>query len=205
MTTRYGFYLDTRACTGCKACQIACKDKNNLDREILWRSVVEMEAGGWVLQGNAWINDVSAYYLSLACMHCERPICMEVCPTRAITQRDDGIVLIDGSSCIGCRYCQWACPYGAVHYDASRRLMTKCDFCYDLLDQEKLPACVSACQMRVLKFGNIEELRIQHGDVDEMIPLPDKSFTAPAVVLTPHPESARSENITFRVANREEI
>ena len=152
MSQRYGFYLDTRSCTGCKACQIACKDKNSLPAGILWRRVVEIQGGEWLPRGAAWFTSIFAYFVSSACMHCQAPICAEVCPTKAIDQREDGIVLIDSQRCMGCRYCEMACPYRALQFDLDKGVMTKCDFCFDLLDEGKSPACVSACQMRVLRF-----------------------------------------------------
>lgn len=205
MIKRYGFYLDTSSCTGCKACQIACKDKNNLQVGVLWRRVVEIQGGEWLPRGGAWLTSVFAYFISSACMHCEIPICAEVCPTKALQQRDDGIVLIDANRCIGCRYCEMACPYKAPQFDPAQGVMTKCNFCFDLLDAGKVPTCVSACQMRVLHFGDIEELRAEHGDVDEVYPLPDPKLTKPALVLTPHPDAARSTEKGAKIGNREEI
>ena len=95
MVNKYGFYLDSSACIGCKACQIACKDKNNLPVGVLWRRVVEVQGGEWLPRGEAWLTNTFAYFISAACMHCELPICAEVCPTQAITQREDGIVTLD--------------------------------------------------------------------------------------------------------------
>ena len=71
----------------------------------------------------------------------------------------------------------------------SRKVMTKCDFCFDLLDQGFAPACVSACQMRVLHFGDIEELRNTYGKVDDIFPLPNPELTSPAIVFSPHPDA----------------
>ena len=144
MSKCYDFYLDTSCCTGCKACQIACKDKNDLPVGVLWRRVVEVQGGEWLPRSDAWLTNVFAYFVSAACMHCELPICAEVCPTRAITRREDGIVTIDPGRCMGCRYCEMACPYKAPQFDPVSGVMTKCDFCYDLLDDGKSPACVAA-------------------------------------------------------------
>jgi anaerobic dimethyl sulfoxide reductase subunit B (iron-sulfur subunit) len=127
----YAFTFDASACSGCKTCQAACKDKNGLPVGVLWRRVIEASGGEWQTVGNAWENTVFAYYLSLACNHCVHPKCAGVCPVDAYTVRPDGIVLIDTSRCIGCRYCAWACPYGAPQYDAAQGVMNKCDFCYD--------------------------------------------------------------------------
>jgi len=205
MTKRYGFYLDTSSCTGCKACQIACKDKNDLPVGILWRRVVEIQGGDWLPRGKAWLTTAFTYFVSAACMHCEMPICVEVCPTKALGQRDDGIVLIDSDRCMGCRYCEMACPYKAPQFNLTQNVMTKCDFCYDLIDTGKSPACVSACQMRVLHFGDIDELRAAHGMVDNLYPLPAPGLTKPALVLTPHPDAVRGLGSGAKIGNWEEI
>lgn len=202
---RYGFYIDTSACTGCKACQIACKDKNSLPVGLLYRKVVEVQGGEWLPRGEAWLTSALTYFISSACNHCEQPICVEVCPTKAMVQREDGIVIIDADRCMGCRYCEMACPYRAPQFDPRRGVMTKCDLCIDLLDAGKSPACVSACQMRVLHFGELDELRIQFGEVDDIYPLPDPDLTQPALVMTPHPEAVRTTQSGARIGNREEI
>jgi len=205
MAKRYGFHVNSGSCTGCKACQIACKDKNQLPVGILWRRVVEVSGGQWVKRGEAWIDQTFTYYLSVACMHCERPICVGVCPTRALTQREDGIVLIDADRCMGCHYCEWACPYGALQFDKQAGVMTKCDFCYDYLEQGKPPACVSACQMRVLEFGEIHDLRKKYGSVIHIYPFPDTSLTEPSSTLIPHKDSHQTKSDTTQIGNREEI
>lgn len=205
MTIRRAFHLDLKNCTGCKACQVACKEKNDLPAGLLWRRVVEVCGGTWTPRGDAWIDSTFTYFLSTACYHCEDPICLEVCPTRAIRQRADGIVTVDSGRCIGCRYCEWACPYGAPRFDPSTGLMSKCDFCADLLDEGKSPACVSACQMRVLDFGDLEELRAQYGGKGAFFPLPQPGFTNPAATFEPHPDIQDSEAESAGIANEEEI
>jgi anaerobic dimethyl sulfoxide reductase subunit B (iron-sulfur subunit) len=202
---RYGFYIDTSACTGCKACQIACKDKNELPLGVLWRKVVEVQGGDWLPREMAWLHKTITYFVSSACNHCEAPICVEVCPTQAMHQREDGIVLVDAQRCMGCRYCEMACPYKAPQFDPARGVMTKCDLCYDLLEIGQSPACVSACQMRVLHFGDIDELRAQYGDVTDVFPLPDPSLTEPALVITPHPEAVFDRQPGVQIGNQEEI
>ncbi len=112
---------------------------------------------------------------------------------------------IDPQRCMGCRYCEMACPYKAPQFDAAQGVMTKCDFCSDLIDAGKSPACVAACQMRVLHFGDIDELRAQFGDVDDVYPLPDPTLTQPSLVLTPHPDAVRGLGHGAKIGNREEI
>ena len=134
-------------------------------------------------------SGVFTYFVSNACNHCEKPICMEVCPASAISKREDGIVLIDADKCIGCRYCSWACPYGAPQFNEEIKVMTKCNFCYDLQAQGEKPACVDACPYRVLEFGDIEELKAKHGSLVNVAPMPDPSLTKPAVVYSPHKDT----------------
>ncbi len=137
----YAFTFDASSCSGCKACQAACKDKNNLPLGVLWRRVYEVTGGEWTQTGEAWTSTVFAYNLSIACNHCVHPKCAGVCPVDAYEVRADGIVLINTQKCIGCGYCAWACPYDAPQVDQSAGHMTKCDLCYDNLDAG-LAACL---------------------------------------------------------------
>jgi len=202
---QYGFYFDSSLCSGCKACQGACKDKNDLAVGVLWRRVYEIAGGRWKKNGNVWVPDIFAYFLSMACHHCENPVCLPSCPTKAIFKRMDGVVLIDTFACIGCRYCEWACPYGAMQFDERKRWVTKCDFCADYLDEGKPPACVSACPMRALEFGDISDLRKKYGGTSEVFPLPEAKTCEPALVIKPHRSAARATKETAEVENWEEI
>mgnify|MGYP005814845721 FL=1 len=202
MAKQLAFYFDSSACIGCKTCQIACQDKNNLTPDMLWRRVFNYGGGSWVKQGTAFVpNQIYRYNLSIACNHCEKPICMEVCPTTAIHKRDDGIVLIDAAKCVGCRYCEWACPYGAPHFDSTAGVMTKCNFCYDLIDQGQNPACVDACPMRVLNYGELSDLRAKYGDLNAIEPLPSADITHPSLVITPHKNAQLSGQGTGHILN----
>ncbi len=137
----------------------------------------QLDAGQRPKDGVMSPNGVFSYSLSISCMHCENPVCMEGCPAGGITKREeDGIVIINTDDCIGCRYCEWTCPYGAPQYDAEQGVMTKCDFCVDLLDAGQNPACVDACVMRCLKYGDLDELRAEYGGVSAVEPLPEASY-----------------------------
>lgn len=203
--TRYAFYFDSSSCAGCKACQMACKDKNRLPLGILWRRVYEVVGGGWTRQEDAWVSSVFAYNLSLGCNHCEQPICLECCPTKAYNQRSDGVVLLDSNLCAGCRYCVWVCPYGAPQYNQQSGVTGKCDFCVDRLDAGLAPACVAACPMRALDFGKYEELVQKYGKSIEVFPLPNQEVTGSSLVITPHLESHQASDETAQVNNWEEI
>jgi anaerobic dimethyl sulfoxide reductase subunit B len=206
MATQLGFYVDMNLCTGCKACQVACKDKWDLKKGVLWRRVAEYSGGNWIVQGETFKQNIFAYYVSVSCNHCEAPICAEVCPTKGIVKRSkDGVVLIDAERCIGCRYCQWACPYGALQYSEEAGHMTKCNFCYDNLDKGLQPACVASCPSRALKFGPMDELQRKYGSINDVEPLPEAHLTKPALVLNPHKDAQLSGTATGETSNPREI
>jgi len=203
----YAFSFDARFCSGCKACQAACKDKNNLPTGVLWRRVIEVSGGTWQDNGDAWNNSVFAYNLSISCMHCVHPKCAGVCPTNAYTIREDGIVFLDTTKCVGCGYCAWACPYGAPQYNPDAGHTSKCDFCFDNLEQGLPPACVAACPMRVLEYG---EMITGQGralwdtpPATHPYPLPTYSHSQPRLAITPHPAMNTIDKKS--IANLEEI
>lgn len=203
MSKQMAFYFDASACNGCKACVIACKSKNQLPVGINWRRVTEYGGGSWVQDPDdptrKLPNNIYAYAVSISCNHCEKAICVEVCPTGAMTKRDDGIVVIDESKCIGCRYCEWACPYGAPQYNAEAGIMTKCNFCEDELAEGNAPYCVSACVMRALDFGELSELQAKYGTENAIEPLPTSDLTKPALVITPHRHAQKSGEGSGRI------
>ena len=197
------FYFNSAVCSGCKTCQVACKDKNDLPLGILWRRVYEISGGGWEKEGNCFVPKLSPYFLSMRCNLCQDPLCLSSCPTSAIQKRADGIVFIDHNRCMGCRYCEWACPYGAPQFMEDIGKMTKCDFCMDEIDKGNKPACVAACPMRALDFGKISDLEKKYGK-NNIFPLPDPEICAPSAVITPHADSKKKhENMT--IENKEEI
>ena len=146
-----GFIHHNVDCIGCRACEIACKDKNGLPPGPRFRRVMYVEGGSY--------PDVYAYKVNMSCNHCAEPACLPTCPTGAIWKRaDNGVVDIDSTLCIGCRRCEAACAFGAPQWDPHEQVIKKCNLCVDELDAGRQPYCVAACMMRVLDFGPIEEI-----------------------------------------------
>lgn len=207
MATQKAFYFDASACNGCKACMIACKSKNALPVGVNFRRVLQYGGGAWVPDPEypdfLQPSGLFAYSLSVACMHCQNAPCVNICPAKAIEKRDDGIVLVDEDKCIGCHYCEWACPYGAPQFDADKGTMIKCDFCVDLIDQGEAPYCVASCPMRALDFGELDELRAKYGTVSAVAPLPPADLTNPAFVMTPHRDAQPVGQGTGRIYDDE--
>jgi len=204
---QFGFYIDTTCCSGCKTCQVACKDKNNSGPGMRWRRVYEVSGGSWKQNtGGAWTQQTSTYNLSISCNHCEDPLCVNACPTKALyKEADRGLVLIDPEKCVGCRYCEWACPYSALQFDEDQGIMSKCDFCHDYLDVGNVPSCVSSCPLRAIDFGELSELQEKYGAVSEVYPMPEHSLTKPSLVIKPHKESESAKKDKARIANMEEV
>nr|WP_238528257.1 DMSO/selenate family reductase complex B subunit [Acetonema longum] len=162
------------------------KNKNNLKVGQLFRKVTEYAGGGYIESNAVVTGDIYAYWISMSCNHCAEPACVKNCPTGAMQKRkEDGIVFVDPKKCIGCRYCIMSCPYGAPQYNPDTGKTGKCDLCRDLLAEGKKPACVTACPMRVLDVGPVEELRQKYGGTNYIKGMP-KPSTKPSLIMKPH-------------------
>jgi anaerobic dimethyl sulfoxide reductase subunit B (iron-sulfur subunit) len=187
-----GFYFDATLCTECKTCQLACKDVKDLPTEINYRKVTSYEGGTYP---KPWM-----YFISMACNHCAMPACLAVCPVSAISKETDGSVIIDTDACIGCKSCITACPYGAPKFREDLGIVDKCDTCKKFREAGDNPACVDACPMRVLKFGELEELQATYGTgitlTSDAAPLASSEQTAPSFLINPKPEMTDSDYVT---------
>ncbi|MGB5277785.1 MAG: 4Fe-4S dicluster domain-containing protein [Gammaproteobacteria bacterium] len=184
-----GFVHNNVDCIGCRACEIACKDKNGLAAGPRFRRVQYIEGGTF--------PDVFAYKVNMSCNHCAQPACLPACPTGAIYKRKkDGIVDIDSTLCIGCRRCEATCPYGAPQYDPMDGLVKKCNMCVDELDAGRRPYCVMACMMRVLDIGPIDWIWASKLNTKAVGPndtvvrqvknMADPELTNPSIGFVPH-------------------
>ena len=174
------FYFDQTRCIGCHTCVVACKDWHDLPAEhVSWRRVSTYEKGTF--------PDVKVSHISLSCNHCQEPACAEACPEDAIRKREeDGVVLVDAGACNGCRLCESACPYGAIQFRSDNgALAEKCNFCVDRLDSAEAPICISACPMRALDFGDIEELSRRPDVTAKTDHLPDGLKTTASLLVKP--------------------
>jgi formate dehydrogenase iron-sulfur subunit len=175
-----GFFTDTTLCIGCKACEVACKEWNQLPAEldpahfrlsgISYDNTVALS--GTTFRHVKFIEDfdvsdpnrVGGRWLMMSdvCKHCAQAGCLEVCPTGAIVRTEFDTVFIQEDVCNGCRYCIAACPYGVIEIN-DRGVAGKCTFCYDRLQSGLTPACAQACPTASIQFGPLAQLQ-QHAD-----------------------------------------
>ena len=141
---RPGFQLDLGRCVGCGACVLACRIENGLSAGVSWRRVLPVNGPR--------VDGGPTYHLSVACHHCLNPPCVLACPTGALEKRSDGIVVLGSDRCIGCRYCEMACSFGAPAFDTRTGIMTKCHLCHHRLAEGLDPACVVACPTEALEY-----------------------------------------------------
>jgi molybdopterin-containing oxidoreductase family iron-sulfur binding subunit len=166
---RYGLIVDLNVCTGCMTCVTACKQENLTKPGIQWARILELESP----------EADQITFMRKSCMHCDNPPCVEACPSKAISRRADGIVLIDQKKCVGSKACIDACPYGvprlnpkeeyfpgnAMPYEknvAPFRVQiagkaSMCTLCAHRVDKGREPACVEGCPSRALTFGDLDD------------------------------------------------
>jgi formate dehydrogenase iron-sulfur subunit len=168
-----GFFTDSTLCIGCKACEVACKQ---------WNQLPAIDGGANKLTGDSYDNTgrldgmnwrhvkfieqfsadrKQAQWLMLSdvCKHCVQAGCLEVCPTGAIIRTEFDTVVIQADACNGCRDCIGACPFGVIEINPVSQTAQKCTLCYDRLQVGMTPACAQACPTASIQFGPIQELR----------------------------------------------
>jgi formate dehydrogenase iron-sulfur subunit len=158
----WGMLIDVTRCTGCDSCALACKEANGRPNPTVVPSALSSDAYTFIdVRGNAGSAEPLA--VKRQCMHCQHPACVSACTVGALTKSADGPVVYDSKKCIGCRYCQYACPFGVPTYDWNNPLglIHKCQLCVERLAEGELPACVSSCPAGALRFGRRSDLLAQ--------------------------------------------
>lgn len=172
---QHAFHFTADNCIGCHACESACSEKNDLPAHLSFRSVGYVEGGTF--------PNFTRMNISMACNHCDDPVCLKGCPTRAYTKHPEyGAVIQDPDICFGCGYCTWVCPYNAPQLDPVKGQVEKCNMCVDRLEVGLKPACVSACLGNALNFGVVENTPENRDKIDTSIPgFPDPEITHPNI------------------------
>ncbi len=192
---RYAMIIDLDACIGCRACEVACKVENLTPKSVSRCHVLKIEQE----------RTPYATWLRLSCCHCAEPSCLASCPAGAITQKDNGLVVMDKEVCVGCGECLDSCPYhivtrstGQGYFDAPAPYETladphqrhpqgradKCTFCEHLLARGEQPRCVSACVTGALFFGDADDSGSEFGKLwKKAVPLPYATGGGPAIAL----------------------
>src|SRR3954470_8015522 len=185
---RMGFFTDTSICIGCKACEVACKEWNQIPASVqgftgdsydntidlgadTWRHVtfveqrkvahVPTEDDGFGLATYQDGDDMRWLMASDVCEHCTEAACLDVCPTGALFRTEFGTVVVQEDVCNGCGYCVPACPFGVIDQRKDDGRVWKCTLCYDRLKDDKEPACAQACPTDSIQFGELDDLRVR--------------------------------------------
>jgi Fe-S-cluster-containing dehydrogenase component len=207
---KLGLVTDLDTCVGCHACAVSCKEWNAGGHSA---PLTDENPYGSQPSG-VWFNRVHVYEtrdenssrtvnMPRSCLHCDEPACVTVCPTGASYKREeDGIVLVNADTCIGCKLCSWACPYGAREFDEDDGVMKKCTLCVDriyndnLERHERVPACVTACPTSARHFGDlgdpdsdISKLVARRGGYDLM---PESGYKPVNKYLPPRPRKTEA-------------
>ena len=147
-------------CNACKSCEIACAVEHSASKE-LYQAIRENPAP----QSRVSVEKGISFSVPLQCRQCANAPCIALCPTDALYREDqDSPVLFDEEKCIGCNWCVLACPFGVIRLDEERRVIVKCDQCFERVQRGELPACVSACPVGALTFEELEKVREERRD-----------------------------------------
>lgn len=141
------FIFDQNRCMGCLSCVLACKNEFQTPPEINYRMV---------RPANEKPESPERQFINFACAHCDDPACLNNCPVSAYIKRPDGVVQHDVDRCIGCKLCTVSCPYGTPKYNKAVGKVYKCQFCYQRLDKNMLPACVEGCPVGALGVIDVQ-------------------------------------------------
>jgi formate dehydrogenase iron-sulfur subunit len=178
MAEAMGFFTDTTVCIGCKACEVACKEWNELSASrggvnvlsgMSYDNTVRLDGEHWrhvkfIEQFSEDRKDGRWLMMSDVCKHCVQAGCLEVCPTGAIIRTEFDTVVIQADACNGCRDCIPACPFGVIGINPVGNVAQKCTLCYDRLKEGLTPSCAQACPTQSIAFGPVRDLRVRAAD-----------------------------------------
>jgi len=170
--------IDLAKCTGCRGCQLACKQWNSLPAKQTvnrggYQNPPDLQPNTWMLIRFQEVTDdkggMKWLFRKDGCMHCTDAACVKVCPSGALHYTDLGTVAVDNARCIGCKECVTACPFNIPRYDAATDKIYKCDLCLSRISSDLPPACVKACPTGALQFGDREDmLKLAYARVKEL-------------------------------------
>lgn len=146
---KLGWFVDTRRCFGCHACEVSCKAENDVPLGNFIRQTFTKDVGEY--------PKVARMFMPMACQHCEDAPCLKACPCGALHKGVGGSVLVDYETCCGHSSCVDACPYGAIYMDPVAKQAVKCHNCYHRLEHDMEPACVPTCPSEALYFGDLND------------------------------------------------
>jgi formate dehydrogenase iron-sulfur subunit len=178
MSNVTAFLTDSTLCIGCKACEVACKEWNDVPSDgfdwrgtsydntgslghSTWRHVKFIENSFEPGLGGNSPDLLSWGFSSDVCKHCVNAGCLEACPTGALVRTEFGGVFLQPDVCNGCAYCVVSCPFGVVERNPEDGRAFKCTFCYDRQKEGLKPACATACPTESIKFGKLDDLRVE--------------------------------------------
>ncbi|HET9263174.1 MAG TPA: NrfD/PsrC family molybdoenzyme membrane anchor subunit [Vicinamibacterales bacterium] len=189
----YGFAIDLRKCIGCHACTIACKAEHQIPIGVNRCWVKTVEKGTF--------PDTRRFFFPVLCNQCTDAPCVRICPTSALFKRRDGIVDLNGQSCIGCRACMEACPYDQLFIDPNTHTAEKCNFCANRVENKLLPSCVSVCPTQCRIFGDLDDPASEVSQIVQReaftVRKPEKG-TGPRVFYVAAEESAIRPEVAVR-------
>jgi len=162
----WGMLIDITRCVGCNSCALACQEANQLPSFGTIPTGLAKDVYTFVdrREGTNRAGESGLYYVKRQCMHCLDAACVSACPAAAMYRSSSGAVVYRAERCLGCRYCQVACPFGVPRFDWDNGLtprISKCWLCFDRLQQGQVPACSAACPTGALRFGRRDELLVQ--------------------------------------------
>ena len=146
---KLGWFVDTRRCFGCHACEVSCKAENDVPLGKFIRQTFYKDVGEY--------PRVARMFLPMACQHCEDAPCIKACPCGALKKGAGGTVVVDYNTCCGHATCVEVCPYGAIYMDPVAKQAVKCHNCYHRTEQGMEPACVPTCPSEALYFGDVSD------------------------------------------------